>query len=262
MELEELHILQGNIPPCHEGGTVSRVGVGVRGYPEHTAESSCGEYDGFGFEYVYLACCQFENHEAQALAFLYHNIYGMEFIKKGHFVFDTLLVESLQDHMACSVCCITSSPDRGFPEVPRVPPETPLVDLSLWSAVEREAAVFQIIHGLDGFIRQKTGGLLVREVITAFDSVECMPFRIILFHVPEGCAYTTLGCSGMRSNREEFRDNGCSGLLARLQGCVQACPSCSDDHHIVFMDQCAQVLLFFGFYKICFDRIFVKESKD
>jgi hypothetical protein len=85
---------------------------------------------------------------------LKNQIHDLEFVEKGHLVLDALLVKGLQDHVPGAIGRIAGPPNRPFAEVARVPAEAALVDASFRGAVERQAAVFQIVDRLDGLFGQ------------------------------------------------------------------------------------------------------------
>ena len=97
----------------------------------------------------------------------------------------------------------------------RVPTKTPLIDLAVRRAVERQAHVLQIVHRLDRFAREDLRSVLVNKIVAAFDGVVHVPFPIVFFLVSKACRYSTLCSHRMGTCNMYFADDGNSALLFR-----------------------------------------------
>ena len=165
-----------------------------------------------------------------------NQVHHLEFVEKGHFVFHTLLVEGLQDHMPGAVGCVAGPSHRAFAKVAGVAAEPALIDAALRGTVEGQPAIFQIINRLDGFFGQNFGRLLVHEIIAAFDGVEGMPLGFVLLHVAQCGADAALGCAGMTADGVELGKNRRFRSLAGFQGRIKPSPAGADDHRVVMVN--------------------------
>ncbi len=197
-----------------QGHAVAGQAVGVGRDSEHPTEAACGKQDRLGPEGVELAVGEATGHDAgrsaagRGLAPLEDQIHDLELVEELHAVLDALLVERLQDHVAGPVGRKAGPPDGRLTVVAGVPAETPLVDLALRRAVERQAHVLELYHGLDRFTGQHLGGVLVDQVVPALDRVEHVPLPVVLLEVAESGADTALGRSRMGAGWIELRQNG------------------------------------------------------
>jgi hypothetical protein len=149
-------------------------------------------------------------------------------------VLDGLLVEGLQDHVSGAIRGEARPPDRTLPEVPGVAAEPTLIDLALGRAVERQAHVLELDHGLDRLAGQDLGGVLVDEVVTALDGVVHVPLPVVLLEIAEGGAHAALGGAGVGAGRIELRqDGGIDPGLGQLHGGPQAGTAGPDDEGVV-----------------------------
>ena len=168
--------------------------------------------------------------------FVQEHVHDLEFVEKGDLVLDALLVEGLQDHVPGAVGGVAGAADRRFAEVARMTAESALVDAPLRGPVEGQAAVFQIVDGLDGLFGQDLGRLLVDQIIAAFDRVEGVPLGFVLLHIAQGRADAPLGRAGMAANGIEFGENRGVRLLAGFQGGIEAGAAGADDHGVKLMN--------------------------
>ena len=77
--------------------------MGVGGDFPHFAKTAGGEHGGFAVEYVCFAGAQLNSHNPIALVAVHDDVNHLKFIKKLDIVFNTVLVQCLQDHVAGAV---------------------------------------------------------------------------------------------------------------------------------------------------------------
>src|SRR5260370_24009876 len=115
-------------------------------------------------------------------------------MEEAHMVFDGDLVHSLENHMPGAVGSIAGAAHRSLAVVARVSTEAALVNAPVFSAVERQAAMFQFVDGIDSFPRQDLCGGPVFEIITAFYPIIHMPFPVIFLLAAERGRHASLPC--------------------------------------------------------------------
>ena len=103
----------------------------------------------FSFIQPAVRYSKLDNNHALAVIVLKNHIEYLVLIEKRHLIFDALLIQGLQDHMAGSVCCITGPVHGAFAEVAGMAAKTPLVNAPVLGAIERQASVLQIIYRLN-----------------------------------------------------------------------------------------------------------------
>ena len=82
--------------------------------------------------------------------------------------------------------------------------EATLVDLAVWCAVERQTHVLEVDNGLNRFLRENLGGILVDQVIATLYGVEGVPLPAVFFNVGKGRSHAALSCTSVRAGREEL----------------------------------------------------------
>ena len=200
MKLEKFHILQRNAAPGTNRRAIAGIGVGVGGDLEHPAEASGGKEYRLGSKNMDLTGGQLDHHHALAGVARKEQINHLVFVEEGDVIFDALLIEGLQDHMAGSISCIAGTAHWPFAEIAGVSAEAPLIDAAVGCAVEGQAAVLQIVNRLDRLLGQDVHRLLVCKVIAALDGIEGMPFGLILLDIAQSRADSPLGGAGMAAN--------------------------------------------------------------
>ncbi len=185
-----------------QGNAVTGEAVGIGGDAEHPPEAAGRQQDRLGPERVELAIGQpVSDNTSGATALIglafEQQVYDLELVEELDAVFDALLVERLQDHVAGAVRREAGPPDRRLAVVAGVPAELALVDLAVGRAVERQAHVLEFDDRLDGFAREHFCRVLVDEIVATFDRVEHVPLPVILFEVAESGADTALGGAGV-----------------------------------------------------------------
>jgi hypothetical protein len=160
----------------------------------------------------------------------------MKLVKKLNIVFNALLKQGLQDHMARSVGSVAGSFYRGLAEITRVPAKPALINPPVCSAAERQTPVLKIVHSLNSLFGHKDCCLLIDEVIPSFNRIEGMPLGFVFFDVSQCRPDTALSGTGMRADRIQFGQNGGFCLLTCFQGSVQPGSTSAYDYRFVFMD--------------------------
>src|SRR4051794_14541152 len=137
-------------------------------------------------------------------------------VEEVQLVFDSLLVQSLDDHVTGAVRGVAGASNRSFAKVPGVTAETPLIYLTARSAIEGQAHVLQLKHGVHRFAGKDFCGVLIDKVVTALDGVEHVPFPVIFLDVAERGADAALGRAGMGSWGIELTGDGDISLAGEL----------------------------------------------
>jgi hypothetical protein len=234
MELKKLHIFQGHATARQDSRAVSRVGIGIGGNLEHTAEPACGKKDRLGTKHMNVTGGQFHRHHAPATVSIQDDVNDLKLIIEKHVIFDTLLIECLQNHMAGPVGCIAGPADGCLSEVSGVAAKPTLIDLPFRGSAERKPPVLKIVYRLDRFFGQNHGGTLVHQIISAFYCVEGMPFGFVFLHVTQRRTNASLGSAGMAANGIKLGDNRSLHPFARLKGRIQASPTGTHNDCIKF----------------------------
>ena len=72
-----------------------------------------------------------------------------------------VLIQGLKNHVTGTVGCIARTTNRCLTVVASVTTETTLVDLAVWSSVERKTHVLEVDNCLHRLFRENLGGILV-----------------------------------------------------------------------------------------------------
>ncbi len=212
VELEELHVFQWQTGAEGNGHAVAGQGVCVGGGLEDLAGTARSEDHGLSLEDVQFAGGQVVGDDAsnalllvsgsvfaEGFFFNHQQIQHVVLVVELNVVLDAVLVQGLQDHVAGAVCCVAGATYGGFAVVAGVATETTLVNLALWGAVERQTHLFQVQHGVDGFLGHNFCCVLVNQVVATLDGVEGVPFPVVFFDVGKCCTHAALGCTGVRA---------------------------------------------------------------
>ncbi len=237
VELVELHVLERQALAPHDADAVAGEGVGVGGGLEDLAVAAGGEDHGLGLEDVDLAGRQLVRDDAGgallAVDLGQQQVEHVELVVELDALLDAVLVERLQDHVAGAVGGVAGAADRGLAVVAGVAAEAALVDAPLGGAVERQAHLLQVDHGVDGLAAHHLGGVLVDEVVAALDGVEGVPLPVVLLDVGERGAHAALRRAGVGAGRVELGQHGGARALAGLEGRAHAGAAGADDHDVV-----------------------------
>jgi hypothetical protein len=100
-------------------------------------------------------------------------------VEEADAVLDALLVQRLQDHVTGAVGCMTGAPNRFAGHSIGMPAKRALGDLTIRRPVKRQAHVFQLIDSRHGLITHELDGVLVAQVIRAFNCIVGVPFGMV-----------------------------------------------------------------------------------
>ncbi len=157
-------------------------------------------------ENVQLARPQLKRDDSGHFAVVHDQIDAVKFVKKGDVILDTLLIKRLQNHMAGAVGGVAGAPYRLLAKITGVAAKAPLADSAFRRAVEGQAHMFQLNHGVDGVFGQNVRRVLIDQIIAAFDRIVGVPERFIFVQIAECRADAALSRAGMASGRVELAD--------------------------------------------------------
>jgi hypothetical protein len=159
-----------------------------------------------------FTCSYFESDDTAGMTFVYQEVERKKLVEETHFVFDGVLVHGLEDHVAGAVGGVAGASYGCFTVIAGMAAEAALVDAPICGAVERQAAVFEFVDGVNGFAGQDFRGGLVYQVVTTFDGVVHVPLPMVFFLVAERGSYATLRCSSMGAGGVDFGQDGYAGV--------------------------------------------------
>ena len=81
--------------------------------------------------------CQFVRNHTSWLALVHHKVKDVELVVELDTELYTVLVKGLQNHVAGAVGCVAAAANRSLTVIASVTTKTTLVDLAIWSSVER-----------------------------------------------------------------------------------------------------------------------------
>ena len=235
MELVELHVLQRQPPPPDDAHPVAGERVRVRRRAEHLAEPTGREDHCLGPEDLHLSGRQLVRDDSGRPPVDEDQIEDVELVEELDPVFDALLVEGLQNHVAGAVGRETRPTYRGLSVVAGMPTESPLVDPAIRGPVEGQAHLLQVEDSVDGFTAHDLGGVLVDQVVPTLHSVECVPFPVVVLDIRERCAHTALGCTGVGARRVQLGEDSSACAASGLQSSAHPGAAGPDDDHVVLM---------------------------
>jgi len=126
VELEELHVFQRHAVAQADGRAVARQRMGVGGHVPAAAPAAGGEEDGLTVEDVQLAGGDLVGNDAAHRVPAANDVHHVELVEEVDPVFDALLVERLQDHVAGTVGGVAGAHDRLACLIVGVATEAPL----------------------------------------------------------------------------------------------------------------------------------------
>ena len=109
--------------------------------------------------------------------------------------------------MASAVGGVAGTANGRLAVLTGVAAEAPLVNLAVRRAVERQAHVFEVNDGVDGFFREDLGRILVDKIVAALDSVVGVPFPVVVLNVGEGSSHAALRCASVGARRVQLGDH-------------------------------------------------------
>ena len=200
MELPHFHVLHGNARAQRHTDTVTRVDVCIRGRCVNTActtsrKNSCFRLNVDSFSRL-DANRDYTNH---GTVLVFDQVSRKPFIEEYSLVLDVVLVERVEQRMACSVCSRASTGRlTAFTIILGLTTKRTLVDASLFCTRERQPHVLQLKDGLRTHRAHVFDRVLISDVVTAFYSVVHVPAPIILRICTCNCTSdTTLRAHGV-----------------------------------------------------------------
>src|SRR5262249_32453888 len=213
--------------------------VGVGGVLDHRAAPAGGQHDRLGVEDVDVAGGQFvgddPGRDGACGRLRQGQIKRVELVEELDVMFDAVLVQRLQDHVAGAVGGVTGPPHGCLAVVAGVPAEPALVDAALGGAVERHPHLLEIEYRVDGFLAHDLDGVLVGEVVAALDGVEGVPLPVVLFDVGQRRAHPALGSAGVAAGRIQLGQHRGATPRPCLDGRAHTRAAGTDDHDVVAM---------------------------
>lgn len=122
--------------------------------------------------------------------------------------------------------------------------EAALVDPAFGRAVEGQAHLFQVQHGVDGFLGHDLGCVLVNQVVATLDGVEGVPLPVVFLDVGQCCTHATLGCTCVRAGGVELGQYRGACTLTGFDRGAHAGATCTDNNDVVLMDLHTRCSLF------------------
>jgi hypothetical protein len=234
VELEHLHVLEGDPAPPHDRGAVAGERVRVRRDAEHPAVAARGEDDRLRADHVELARPELVRDDPRGPPVVgSEEVQAVELVEESHVALHALLVQGLQDHVPGPIGRVAGSADGRLPVVPRVPAEPALVDPPVGRSVERQSPALELVDRVDRLFGHEERGRLVDEVVAALHRVERVPFGGVLLDVPERRADAALRRAGMRPGGVELRDHDRPAALRELDRGAQPGPAAADHDGVV-----------------------------
>ena len=239
MELDEFHVFQRQAVAEGDGHAVTGQRVRVRGGLEDLAATARGEDDRLRLEHVDFAGGQIVGHDAGrpglAVDLGHDQVEHVVLVEELDVVLDAVLVQRLENHVARAVRRVARTANGRLAVVARVSAEATLVDPALGGAVERQAHLFEVQHGVNGFLGHDLGGVLVHQVVAALDGVEGVPLPVVFLDIGQRRTHSALGRTGVRTGRVDLGQYGGAGALAGFDGCAHTGTAGTDDDHIVLV---------------------------
>jgi len=108
--------------------------------------------------------------------------------------------------------------------------------------------VFEFENGTQGVLRHYFNGVLVTQVVAAFDGVKHVPFPVIFLFVTQGRTNSSLGGTGMRTGCKDFADNGNLCILAEFDSRSQSGKPGTNNNDIIRVFHAFLQKLFMSFF--------------
>ena len=140
--------------------------------------------------------------------------------------------------MAGAICGVATATYRAFAEIPRMPAESALVDLSVGGSVKREAHPLELNHRRDRLACEHLCGILICQVVAALDRVEHVPLPVVFLNIAEGGAHATLCGAGVRARRVELRQDSGRHALAREFKCRPEAGAARANNDRIYVNRC------------------------
>ena len=235
VELDELHVLQGQAGAQHHGVAVAGAGMGRGAGKVGAAVTAGGKDDLVGAETVQGTVIHVERHQAAAGAIAVHDQVDGEILDEelGR-IAQGLAIERVQDGVAGAVGGGAGALGSGALAISGGhAAKGALIDLAFLGARKRHAEMVELIDRGRSVAAQIFDGVLVAEPVRPLDGVVHMPAPVVLAHIAEGRRNAALGGNGMAARGEDLGDaGGFQPGLAGAEGGTQAGAAGADDNHI------------------------------
>ena len=162
--------------------------------------------------------------DARTASLFDEDIQEEELLVEMDLVFQALLEQGLEDHLARAIGRIAGAAHRGLAEVPRMAAEGTLGDPPVGKTAEGQAPVFEFIDHLDRFAAEHFHGVLISEVIRSFHGVEHVPLPMVFARVAQGRADASLGRTRMGPGRVEIGENSHLRGAERFRAAISPAP--------------------------------------
>ena len=237
VELDELHVLQGQAGSKHHRVAIAGAGVGGGAREVGPAIPARREHGHVGAEPVQGTVIEVPGKDAPTGAVVVHEEVERDvFDEEFRVVAQALLVERVQDGVTGAIRRGAGSLGRAFAEVGRHSAERALVDPPVLGAREGDPEVFELDDGGDRLAAHVLDRVLIAEPVRPLHRVVHVPPPVVLAHVAERGAHAALGRHRVAAGRKELgHAGGCDPFGGETERRAQACPARADDDGIVFV---------------------------
>ena len=202
VELDELHVLQGDAGAVGHDDAVAGGGEGVGRDAEGAAVAAGGEHDGLGLDGLDLPAEDVVGDEALAGVVADHEVEGVPLAVDLDAALEQLLEEDGEQGVAGAVGGVDGA--RGG-----VAAEAPLGDAAVVHAGEGAAHVLELEDVLRRLATEYLGGVLVDEEVAALDGVVHVQLpRVVVGGVAERGGDAALGRAGVGAQRVDLGEDG------------------------------------------------------
>ncbi len=235
MELDELHVLEGEAGAERHRIAVAGAGVRLRRREIDAPAAARGEHDHVRAETVDAAVLEAPRHDAAAGAVLVHDeIERVILDEELGVVLEALLVERVQHGVAGAVGRGGGALRDALAVMRRHAAERALIDLAVLEARERHAPMLELDDRRNALAAHVFDRVLVAEPVGALDRVVHVPAPVVLAHVAERGADAALRRHRVAARREHLGDaRGLEARLRHAQGRAQATAAGADDDDVV-----------------------------
>ena len=233
VELDELHVLQGQSGAQGHAAAIPGAGMGAGGREVGPAVAARGQDHHLALETVQGAVVQLPGGHTPADALVHDQVEGEILDEELGVVGQGLAVHGVQHGVTRAVRRGAGALDGGLAEVTGHAAEGALIDLAIRGAREGYAPVLEFVDRRGSVPAEVFDGVLVAQPIRPLDGVVHVPAPVILAHIAEAGRDAALGRHSVRAGREDLGDAG--GLQARLgaaEGGAEAGAAGADDDDV------------------------------
>src|SRR5690242_6856746 len=177
-----------------------------------------------------LALGHVESHDTPAHTLFHDEVDREVFDEERRFVPDRLLVKGMQHRMPGAIGRGAGPLRNALAEMRRHSTERALINASGFCAGERYAVMLELDDSGRSLLAHELDGVLVTQPVRPLYGVIHVPAPVVLTHVAEGGADTTLSGDGMAACWKQLRHaRGRKPRLRKSERGAQAGPTGSDD---------------------------------